>query len=71
MAENNISQLLDVEDAGDLNVTMGNEEYFVNSIRVLKMYVASTKNPNTDRKTQSTVKKFKEFIEKEGSLTLN
>lgn len=47
-------------DIEDFNIHMDEEQYYMNSIRDLKKYVASSKNPNTERKTQSTVKKFKE-----------
>lgn len=47
-------------------MSFDNEEYFVNSTRDLRKYVKRSKNPNTTRKTESTVKKFTEFLEGEG-----
>lgn len=63
MAEGGVEEDRDV---GDFNVRMEGEEYYVNSIRDLRKYVASTRNPNTERKTQSSVRKFQDFVMKEG-----
>lgn len=40
--------------------------YYVNSIRDLRKYIASTRNPNTERKTKSSVRKFQQFLSKQG-----
>lgn len=54
------------QDVGDFNIQMDGEEYYVNSIRDLKKYVAKSKNPNTERKTKATIRKFKDFVLSEG-----